>query len=53
MNDAEIYNYFQSLVDSLINEITLMDNLKGAKNIVGIEDYKIVQRQGEIGWEVL
>lgn len=52
MNDAEIYNYFQSLVDSLINEITLMDNLKGAKNIVGIEDYKIVQRQGEIGWEV-
>ena len=36
MNDAEIYNYFRGLVDNLLDEITLMDNLKGAKNIVGI-----------------
>lgn len=52
MNDNEIYDYFRSLVDNLLNEITLMDNLKGAKNIVGIEDYKIIERQGEIGWEI-
>ena len=52
MNDTEIYNYFQGLVDNLLNEITLMDNLKGAKNIVGIEDYKIIERQGEIGWDI-
>ena len=52
MNDSEIYSYFQSIVDSLLNEITLMDNLKGAQNIVGIEDYKIVEKQGEIGWEI-
>lgn len=52
MNDAEIYNYFHGLIESLLNEITLMENLKGAKNIVGIEDYKIIERQGEIGWDV-
>lgn len=52
MSDTEIYNYFQSLVDDLLNEITLMDNLKGAQNIVGIEDYKIIERQGEIGWDI-
>ena len=52
MNDTEIYNYFQGLVDNLLNEITLMDNLKGAQNIVGIEDYKIIERQGEIGWDI-
>lgn len=52
MNDQEIYNYFRGLVDNLLNEITLMDNLKGAKNIVGIEDYKIIQREGEIGWDI-
>lgn len=52
MNDAEIYNYFQGLVENLLNEITLMDNLKGAKNIVGIEDYKIIEHQGEIGWDI-
>lgn len=52
MNDQDIYNYFQGLVDNLLNEITLMDNLKGAKNIVGIEDYKIIEREGEFGWEI-
>jgi len=52
MNDEEIYNYFRGLVDNLLNEITLMDNLKGAKNIVGIEDYKIIEREGEIGWDI-
>ena len=52
MSDAEIYNYFRGLVDNLLNEITLMDNLKGAKNIVGIEDYKIIEREGEIGWDI-
>ncbi len=52
MNDNEIYDYFRGLVDNLLNEITLMDNLKGAKNIVGIEDYKIIERQGEIGWDI-
>lgn len=52
MNETEIYNYFQGLVDNLLNEITLMDNLKGAQNIVGIEDYKIIERQGEFGWEI-
>lgn len=52
MNDTEIHNYFQSLVDNLLNEITLMENLKGAQNIVGIEDYRIIEREGEIGWDI-
>lgn len=52
MNDSEIYSYFQSLVDNLLNEITLMDNLKGANNIVGIDDYKIIEHEGEIGWDI-
>ncbi len=52
MNDNEIYNYFRGVVDNLLNEITLMDNLKGAQNIVGIEDYKIIEHEGEIGWDI-
>lgn len=52
MDDEAIYNYFRGLVDNLLNEITLMDNLKGAKNVVGIEDYKIIERQGELGWDI-
>lgn len=52
MDDEAIYQYFRGLVGNLLNEITLMDNLKGAKNIVGIEDYKIIEREGEIGWDI-
>ncbi len=52
MSDADVYNYFRSVVDSLLNEITLMDNLKGAKNVVGIEDYKIIERQNDFGWDI-
>ena len=52
MNEGDIYNYFRGVVDNLLNEITLMDNLKGAKNVVGIEDYKIIEHEGEIGWDI-
>ncbi len=52
MSDSEVYDYFRGIVDNLLNEITLMDNLKGAKNIVGIEDYKIVEHEGELGWDI-
>ncbi len=52
MSDNEVYEYFRSIVDGLLNEISLMDNLKGAKNIVGIEDYKIVEHQEGIGWDI-
>ena len=52
MNDSEVYDYFRGLVDNLLNEISLMDNLKGAQNIVGIEDYKIIEHQGDIGWDI-
>lgn len=52
MNDEAIYSYFEGFVDDLLNEIILMDNLKGANNIVGIDDYKIIRRPGEIGWDI-
>lgn len=52
MTDEDICRYFRSIVDNLLDEITLMDNLKGAKNIVGIEDYKIIEHEGEIGWDI-
>lgn len=52
MDDTAVYQYFHSLIENLLNEITLMDCLKGAQNIVGIEDYKVIERQGEIGWDV-
>lgn len=52
MNDTEIHTYFEGIVDDLLNEIILMENLKGAQNIVGIDDYKIIPHNSEIGWDI-
>lgn len=52
MNDYEIHEYFKSVVQDLVNEIVLMENLKGASNIVNIDDYRIIERNDEIGWDI-
>lgn len=52
MSDVEIHAYFQSVVQDLVNEIVLMENLKGASNIVSIDDYRIIERTDEIGWDI-
>lgn len=44
--------YFKGLVDDFVREIQLMESLKGIQNIVSIEDYKVVEKQDEIGWDI-
>lgn len=45
--------YFKGVVDDFVKEIQLMESLKGIQNIVSVEDYKVVQKQGEeIGWDI-
>ncbi len=52
MSEREIHDYFESFVDDLLTEITLMENLKSAQNIVQIDDYKIMEHTGDIGWDI-
>ncbi|MBR5571001.1 MAG: protein kinase [Oscillospiraceae bacterium] len=44
--------YFQGIVNDFVSEIRLMEALKGTQNIVSVEDYKVVEREGEIGWDI-
>lgn len=44
--------YFQGIVNDFVGEIQLMESLKGTQNIVSVEDYKVVEHDGEIGWEI-
>ncbi|MBR3039709.1 MAG: protein kinase [Lachnospiraceae bacterium] len=46
-------HYFQNIVDDFVNEIKMMESLKGVPNIVSVEDYKVVPRQEGIGWDIL
>lgn len=44
--------YFQGIVNDFVSEIQLMVSLKGVQNIVSVEDYKVVEKSGEIGWDI-
>lgn len=44
--------YFQGIVDDFVNEIRLMESLKGVPNIVSVEDYKVIPRKDTIGWDI-
>ena len=45
-------SYLDKLVTDITNEIILMQTLKGAPNIVGIEDYKIVESTEKVQWTI-
>ena len=44
--------YLQGIVNDFVSEIQLMESLKGVQNIVSVEDYKVVEKAGEIGWDI-
>ena len=44
--------YFSKIVDEFVQEIQLMQTLKGIQNIVSVEDYKVVEKKGELGWYI-
>ena len=44
--------YLQGIVNDFVSEIQLLESLKGVQNIVSVEDYKVVEKTGEIGWDI-
>lgn len=52
MSDEEIREYYRGHTQEWINEIKVMESLKGNTNIVGIEDYRIIE-SGDYGWNIL
>lgn len=51
-DETSARSYFESIVTDFVNEIKLMVTMKGTANIVSVEDYKVVERTGEIGWDI-
>ncbi len=44
--------YLEGIVNDFVGEIQLMESLKGVQNIVSVEDYKVVEKTDEIGWDI-
>ncbi len=44
--------YLEEVVNDYVGEIRMMESFKGTQNIVSIEDYKVVEKAGGIGWDI-
>lgn len=51
-NGISAKSYFKSIADSVVQEIMLMQKLKGASNIVSIEDYQITGEEDGVHWTI-
>ena len=51
-SEAELRSFFEGIVSDFSNEIKLMLMLKGAANIVSVDNYKIVEKTDEFGWKI-
>ncbi len=51
-SDEQIRGSLKEFVDDFEKEIKLMKMLKGAPNVVAVEDYKITERTNETGWDI-
>ena len=52
LDDVATKSFFKNIVDDFVSEIQLMESLKGTQNIVTVEDYKVVEKTNDIGWEI-
>lgn len=52
MDDMSTDEYLEDLARGVANEISSMESLKGAPNIVSIEDYRMVRHGRDRGWSI-
>lgn len=52
MSEEQIKTFYAEIVEDFASEIKMLFLLKGAPNIVAVENYKIVERKNEIGWDI-
>ena len=53
MDDAQIKAYFEKTARSIANEYMIMESLKGAPNIVQVEEAELVPDDDGPGWTIL
>lgn len=53
MDDNSTTEYYRGLVEEFVQEIALMSKLRGKANIVGYEDYAVIEHKDSIGWDIV
>lgn len=44
--------YFQSMVEECIQEVSTMEYFRGNSHVVSVEDYKVVEYLDAVGWDI-
>ena len=52
-DNESVREYFEDIAKNLINEISLMNNVKGKTNIVSYEDHLIIPKSSGIGYDII
>lgn len=52
MTEEQSLTYLKHVVDDFVAEIRLMESFRGAQNIVSVEDFKVVEKQDTVGWDI-
>ena len=52
LTEGATQTYFRRIKDDFVNEIQLMESMKGTQNIVSVEDYKVLDKKDGFGWDV-
>lgn len=53
MTESEATEYYNGLVNHIIEEFAIMSRVKGHSNIVSYEDHQIIRHEDGIGWDIL
>jgi serine/threonine protein kinase len=53
LNEADINNILNAQVAKVLKEIKFVEEFRGNTNIVGCDDYKVMPKEGEIGYYIL
>ena len=53
MDQENVKAYFKSFVEDLVNEFSLMAQLKGNSNVVSYEDHTVIEHSQDIGWDII
>jgi serine/threonine protein kinase len=53
LDDEQIKNYYQDLLNQMVEEIDLQYSFRGVSNIVSIDDYQIIPKPDGISYDIL
>jgi serine/threonine protein kinase len=53
LDETSVRSYFHTFVMDILQEVDLMSAFRGNSNFVSLEDHKVIEKENEIGWDIL